>query len=96
MEEVESQVESSLGIRTAPWVVPFALTLFVFILISNLIAIIPLGGVAFKLLGNYAAQRHEGKEPIFHRSDLPELRNVECWDGEEAMTRREFWEEQRA
>ncbi|WP_375493151.1 F0F1 ATP synthase subunit A [uncultured Jatrophihabitans sp.] len=43
VDQVEAQVESSLGIRTAPWVVPFAVTLFVFILIANLIAIVPTG-----------------------------------------------------
>ncbi|RAV33808.1 alanine/glycine:cation symporter family protein [Corynebacterium heidelbergense] len=84
------------AIGTVPLVWALADTFAATMVTINLIAIIPLGGVAFKLLGNYAAQRHEGKEPIFHRSDLPELRNVECWDGEEAMTRREFWEEQRA
>jgi F-type H+-transporting ATPase subunit a len=41
--EVERQVESTLGIRTAPFVVPFAITLFLFILIANWIAIIPTG-----------------------------------------------------
>lgn len=40
---VESQVESSMGIRTAPWVVPFAVALFTFILFANWIAIIPSG-----------------------------------------------------
>jgi F-type H+-transporting ATPase subunit a len=43
VEQVETQVESSMGVRTAPWVVPFAFTLFMFILIANWIAIIPTG-----------------------------------------------------
>lgn len=38
---VQNQVESSMGIRTAPWVVPFALALFLFILIANWLAVIP-------------------------------------------------------
>ncbi|MDQ6849471.1 MAG: F0F1 ATP synthase subunit A [Actinomycetota bacterium] len=42
-QEVERQVEQSLGIRTAPFVVPLALTLFLFLVIANLIAIIPTG-----------------------------------------------------
>jgi F-type H+-transporting ATPase subunit a len=42
-EQVEAQVEDSMGIRTAPWVVPFAFSLFTFILIANWIAIIPTG-----------------------------------------------------
>jgi F-type H+-transporting ATPase subunit a len=40
---VRSQVESTMGIRTAPMVVPLAITLFMFILIANWIAIIPTG-----------------------------------------------------
>ncbi|MGH4010623.1 MAG: F0F1 ATP synthase subunit A [Pseudonocardiaceae bacterium] len=39
--QVERQVESNLGIRTAPFVVPLALALFFFILISNWLAILP-------------------------------------------------------
>jgi len=39
--QVERQVESNVGIRTAPFVVPLAIALFFFILISNWIAILP-------------------------------------------------------
>ncbi len=39
--QVERQVESNVGIRTAPFVVPLALSLFFFILISNWFAILP-------------------------------------------------------
>ena len=49
--------------------------------IINLIAIIPLGGVAIKLLKDYSTQKAQGKDPVFHRDSLPELKNVECWDG---------------
>jgi F-type H+-transporting ATPase subunit a len=42
-EQVEAQVEGSMGIRTAPWVVPFAFTLFLFILIANWLSILPTG-----------------------------------------------------
>jgi F-type H+-transporting ATPase subunit a len=41
--EVRRQVDSTLGIATAPFVVPMAFTIFVFILISNWIAFIPTG-----------------------------------------------------
>jgi F-type H+-transporting ATPase subunit a len=41
--EVEDQVESTMGIRTAPFVVPLAVTLFLFILIANWIALVPTG-----------------------------------------------------
>jgi F-type H+-transporting ATPase subunit a len=40
---VERQVESTLGIRTAPFVVPLAIVLFFFILIANWIAVFPTG-----------------------------------------------------
>jgi F-type H+-transporting ATPase subunit a len=43
-QQVEEQVESTLGIKTAPWVVPLAETLFLFILIANWLAIIPSPG----------------------------------------------------
>lgn len=39
--QVERQVEGNLGIRTAPFVVPLAIALFFFILISNWMAILP-------------------------------------------------------
>ncbi len=39
--QVEAQVESTMGIRTAPFVVPLAITLFMFILIANWLAILP-------------------------------------------------------
>lgn len=40
-EAIEDQVEQSLGIRTAPWVVPFAFTIALLILFSNLMAVLP-------------------------------------------------------
>jgi F-type H+-transporting ATPase subunit a len=42
-EEVEARVDESLGLKTAPWVVPLAETLFLFILFANWLAIIPTG-----------------------------------------------------
>lgn len=38
---IENQVEQSMGLRTAPFVVPLAVALFFFILIANWIEIIP-------------------------------------------------------
>ncbi|HJQ43841.1 MAG TPA: F0F1 ATP synthase subunit A [Jatrophihabitantaceae bacterium] len=43
VDGVEKQVEESIGIKVAPFVVPLALTLFMFILVSNLIALVPTG-----------------------------------------------------
>jgi F-type H+-transporting ATPase subunit a len=41
--QVEKQVEDTMGIKTAPFVVPLAMALFLFIFIANLLAIIPTG-----------------------------------------------------
>ena len=48
----------------------------------NLIAIIALGKYAFRLLDDYRQQKRNGiKEPIFHRSQLPEIENdLDCWE----------------
>ena len=43
IQEVRRQVEGTLGIQTAPFVVPMAFTLFVFILLSNWIGLFPTG-----------------------------------------------------
>lgn len=40
-EQIEEQVEDQIGVKTAPFVVPLAITLFFFILISNLLSIVP-------------------------------------------------------
>jgi F-type H+-transporting ATPase subunit a len=40
-EQVEEQVEDQIGIKTAPFVVPLAISLFFFILIANLLSILP-------------------------------------------------------
>ncbi|MFC7403271.1 alanine/glycine:cation symporter family protein [Citricoccus sp. GCM10030269] len=53
----------------------------------NLIAIIPLGGLAVKLLKDYSDQRKAGVDPVFRSSNLPEAKGVTLWrEGEtEAM-----------
>jgi F-type H+-transporting ATPase subunit a len=40
---ISTQVEATMGIRTAPFVVPLAFSLFMFILFANLLALIPTG-----------------------------------------------------
>ncbi len=54
----------------------------------NLIAIVPLGGIAVKLLKNYNEQKRKGLDPIFHRDMLPEVKNIDAWDGTDAVCRR--------
>ena len=56
--------------------------------IINIIAIVPLAGVAIKLLKNYNEQRVQGIDPVFHRDMMPEVKNVEFWDGSDPVTRR--------
>lgn len=48
----------------------------------NLIAIVCLGKYAFRLLDDYREQKRRGiKDPIFHRSQLPEIeKELECWE----------------
>ena len=48
----------------------------------NLVAIVLLGRYAFRLLDNYRQQKRNGiKEPVFHRSMLPEIENdIDCWE----------------
>jgi len=41
--QVEDQVEESIGVKTAPFVIPLAMTLFLFIFIANLEALLPTG-----------------------------------------------------
>lgn len=79
------------AIGTVPLVWSLADTFAATMVVINLIAIVPLGGVAVKLLKHFSEQKRAGLEPIFHRDDLPELKNVECWDGQDPVTQREYW-----
>lgn len=53
-----------------------------FLTACNLLAIMLLGRYAFRLLDDYRRQKREGiKEPVFHRSQIPELAHeLDCWD----------------
>ena len=55
--------------------------------IFNLIAIFLLGKIAFAALDDYKKQRREGKNPVFHVSNIPGLKNVEAWGGSEKETK---------
>ena len=48
----------------------------------NLVAIVSLGKYVFRLLDDYRAQKRNGvKDPIFQRSQLPEIEHeLDCWD----------------
>ena len=53
-----------------------------FLTACNLIAIVLLGRYAFRLLDDYRRQKRQGiKEPVFHRSQFPEIESeLECWE----------------
>jgi F-type H+-transporting ATPase subunit a len=57
--QMRNQVESTIGMRIAPFVLPLAVTIFVFILISNWLAVLPLqyekDGKSTELLSSAAA-----------------------------------------
>ncbi|WP_218572964.1 hypothetical protein, partial [Klebsiella michiganensis] len=48
--------------------------------------IVPLAGVAIKLLKNFSQQKARGLDPVFHKDMLPGVPNIECWDGDDAAT----------
>jgi len=48
----------------------------------NLTALVLLRKVAFKLFDDYMQQLKEGKNPIFHKDSIEELKDVQCWDNE--------------
>jgi AGCS family alanine or glycine:cation symporter len=45
----------------------------------NLYAILRLSKYVFRLLNDYCAQKKAGKDPVFHREAMPELK-LECWE----------------
>ncbi|MCR5270825.1 MAG: alanine:cation symporter family protein [Prevotella sp.] len=53
-----------------------------FLTFCNLVAIVLLGRYVFRLLDDYRSQKRRGvKEPVFHRSQIPELeKELECWE----------------
>ncbi|MFD7030146.1 alanine/glycine:cation symporter family protein [Streptomyces sp. NPDC059917] len=51
-----------------------------FMALVNLLAILPLSTIAFRLLEDYRAQRRAGLDPVFTRDRMPDLRGVQCWD----------------
>ncbi len=49
----------------------------------NIIAIFMLSKIAYALFDDYTTQLKEGKNPVFHKSKIPELKDVECWDNDD-------------
>lgn len=61
--------------------------------IVNLTAVCLLMPKVLKVLRNYESQRKAGLEPIFQASDLPEIKNLDAWDGTDELTQRSYWDE---
>ncbi|WPF65368.1 MULTISPECIES: alanine/glycine:cation symporter family protein [unclassified Corynebacterium] len=59
----------------------------------NLIALVPLSGVAVAVLRHYSVQRRAGLNPVFHREDMPRStlgwKHMEAWDGADPITVRD-------
>jgi len=45
----------------------------------NLIALVPLSGIAYALFHHYTAQRKQGRDPVFHAGDVPGVRGIQVW-----------------
>lgn len=50
--------------------------------IINLVVIVVLGKVAFKVLDDFTIQRKKGLNPVFKSSSVPGLKGAECWEEE--------------
>ena len=55
----------------------------VFIAMINLVVITILAPTALKLLRHYNAQRAQGLDPVFLATDMPEIKNIDCWTEED-------------
>lgn len=71
-------VLGALGSVSAVW--NLADVFMGFMALVNLVAILPLSVVAFRLLNDYMAQRRQGLDPVFTRDRMPDLAGVECWE----------------
>ncbi|MFC5803042.1 alanine/glycine:cation symporter family protein [Streptomyces formicae] len=56
-----------------------------FMALVNILAILPLGAIALRLLDDYLTQRRAGLDPVFTRDRMPELTGVECWDADASV-----------
>ncbi|MEG0260617.1 MAG: alanine/glycine:cation symporter family protein [Lysinibacillus sp.] len=54
-----------------------------FMAMLNIIVILLLGKVAFRVLDDFTAQRKQGKNPVFYAKSIPGLKNTDCWEDED-------------
>ncbi len=52
----------------------------------NLVAILLLSGIAFRVLKDYSRQRKEGRDPVFTRALLPDVQGIQVWEDEATVT----------
>ena len=65
LQEAWSMVDVMMGLMT----------------LCNLAAIFPLSKYVWRLLDDYLRQKKAGKEPVFHRSQMPDIQSdIECWE----------------
>ncbi|TDQ53060.1 alanine/glycine:cation symporter family protein [Actinorugispora endophytica] len=57
--------------------------------VVNLVAIIPMGALAVRLLKDYTDQRRQGLNPVFTRDRLPDVEGVQCWEPQHEESRAE-------
>lgn len=57
-----------------------------FMALTNLIAIALLSGIAFRLLSDYTRQRRLGRDPLFTRDLLPDVRGIAVWENALSVT----------
>lgn len=51
--------------------------------VVNLVAILLIGKIAFEVLKDYTKQKKQGKDPTFHISHVPGLKNVDWWGAQD-------------
>ncbi|KOS68784.1 sodium:alanine symporter [Lysinibacillus contaminans] len=54
-----------------------------FMAMLNIIVILLLGRIAFRVLDDFTKQRKQGKNPVFYAKSIPGLKNTECWEEED-------------
>jgi AGCS family alanine or glycine:cation symporter len=68
------------SLSTLDFVWAFADLTMALMTIVNLIAIAMLGKYAVRCIEDYVRQRREGRDPVYHRSTIPEISDkTECW-----------------
>nr|WP_082569368.1 alanine/glycine:cation symporter family protein [Microbacterium sp. Root180] len=68
------------AVVSADFVWSFADGVMGFMALTNLIAIALLSGIAFRLLNDYTQQRRSGRDPLFTRDLMPDVKGIAVWE----------------